>query len=447
MLRRVDDDHDLAANTEMKKVLVISYFYPPYDTTAALESSKLTRFLPDLGWSPVVLTAENDYLPTLPLELSEEVVHRTEQIDINRIPKRVLQRNKGVYSAHVAGGAGYKERAAAALGQAYRQVVNLPDAQIGWLPYAVRAGRSLLEVHRPDLIFSIGGPFTDHLVAARLVKGNSIPWFADFRDLWTDNHFFRRVQPLLSFERSLEKRTMSRADALSTATPQWAELLKSRFQKPTWVIPNGFEASDSNNPPVPDDRFVLTYTGVYYSRGQDITPLLAAVSQLHREGAISAADFELRLVGRFLGSVAADVRRCRIEELVTLQEPVSHEEAIRIQASSTALLFLLWTAPEGTGWLSAKVYEYMAAERPILAVGPSDVDAAKLVRSLRAGEVAGDSREIGEILRRWITEFRARGELRVNTDRHELKKYEWRSIAERLAAAFDETIRSQRAGG
>ena len=430
----------------MKKVLVVSYFYPPFDTTAALESSRLTSYLPELGWSPTILTAVNDYLPTLPVEVPEETVHRTEQIDVNRIPKKVLQRNKGAYSAHVSGGAGVKARTASALGRAYRQVVNFPDGQVGWLPYAVKKGRELLDKQHPDLVFSIGGPFTDHLVAHRLVKDLDLPWFADFRDLWTDNHFFRRVQPLMSAERAIETRVLSRADALSTATPQWADLLERRFGKPTFLIPNGFDRIERETLPPPTDRFVLSYTGVYYSRGQDITPLLVALARLHREGCICEDDFQLRLVGRFLESVPADACRYGIERLVTFSEPVSHAEALEMQSTSHALLFLLWSAPGGEGWLSAKVYEYMAAGRPILAVGPSDVDAAKLVKSLQAGEVADDSDEVARVLRRWIQEFRQHGRLGAHTDQKELQRYEWPSIAQRLAYAFEATLQQRKTG-
>lgn len=424
----------------MKKVLVVSYFYPPFDTTAALEASRFTTHLPELGWSPIILTAVNDYLPTLPVEVPEEVVHRTNQIDVNRFPKKVLQRNKGAYSAHVAGGAGLKARTASALGRVYRQVVNFPDGQVGWLPYAVRTGRALLDRYRPDLVFSIGGPFTDHLVASQLVKDRDVPWLADFRDLWTDNHFFRRVQPLMAGERALEARTLSRADSLSTATPRWAELLETRFEKPTFLIPNGFDPVEQERPAPPQERFVLTYTGVYYSRGQDIIPLLEALRELRGAGVISETNFELRLVGRFLESVSTEVDHYGLRDLVTFSEPVPHAQAIELQSSSTALLFLLWRRPGGEGWLSAKVYEYMAAGRPILAVGPSHVDAANLVSSLRAGEIAEGSAEAATILRRWIDQFRRQGRLDVDTDQEGLRRYEWPAIARRLAAAFDETL-------
>jgi glycosyltransferase involved in cell wall biosynthesis len=183
---------------------------------------------------------------------------------------------------------------------------------------------------------------------------------------------------------------------------------------------------------------------VYYSRGQDITPLLAALGELRSEGLIDKSNFELRLVGRFLESVPADGQRYGVGDLVTFRDPVPHSEAIRMQATSTALLFLLWSAAGGSGWLSAKVYEYMAAGRPILAVGPPDVDAAKLVSSLRAGEVAEGKEQVAAVLRGWITEFREQGTLDVHTDQDELRRYEWPSIAADLASAFDETLAARR---
>ena len=158
----------------MKTVLTIAYFYPPFDTTAALEASKLTSYLPDHGWSPIVLTAANDYAPSLPLEVDGARVHRTAQFDVNRLPKMFLANKRDPYAGYVANQVSRVGRIAGRLGRAYRQVVDVPDAQIGWLPFATKEGKQILTRHRPDLIFSIGGPFTSHLIGRRHAEAGQV---------------------------------------------------------------------------------------------------------------------------------------------------------------------------------------------------------------------------------------------------------------------------------
>lgn len=425
---------------DVKNVLVIAYFYPPYDTTAALEASKLTRYLPDHGWSPVVLSATNDYAPSLPLEVEEDRVHRTHQFDVNRLPKLFLANKRDPYAGYVANQVSHVGRFAGRLGRAYRQVVDVPDAQVGWLPFAIKEGRQLLERYRPDLIFSIGGPFTSHLIARRLARGSRLPWFADFRDLWTDNHFFHRVKPISFLERGLESRTMTAASGLSAATPAWAEILERRFAKPTWVIPNGFDPKDHDVDARPRERFTLTYTGVLYRGAQDVEPLLDALVDLRKERVLGPSNFELRFVGRFLSGLRSDVSRRELNDVVTFHDTVSHTAALAMQAESAALLFLLWTKPEGRGWLSAKVYEYMASGRPILAIGPSGVDAGRLVEEMGAGKVVAHKSAIAATLRSWMDEFAANGFIKQRADASKLEIYEWENISGRLAEAFDETL-------
>ena len=428
----------------MKTVLVVSFFYPPFDTTAAVEASKLTRYLPEWGWTPVVLAAaRSGFAPTLPVEVPDEAVHRTWSLDVNRLPKALTAGRRGAYVGYVPTGPSLAGRTAARLAAAWRQLVNVPDGQVGWLPFAVRRGEQLLREHGIDLVFSMAGPFTSHLVASRLARASGTPWVADFRDLWNDSHQFRRVRPLRPIERRLEQRTLEAAGALTTATPAWASLLERRHGKPAWVIHNGFDPVDLPTPGPPASRFTLTYTGVLYQDAQDIGSLLRAIALLREEGALDASSFELRLVGRYLRAVRPDVRRLQIDDLVSFTDTVSHGEALRLQADATALVLLLWTRPEGRGWLSAKRYEYMASGRPILAVGPRDCDAAQVVAEMRAGVVASDAATVAAIIRSWLAEFERTGRVASAVDREALRVYEWRAVTGRLAAAFDATVGSE----
>src|SRR5437879_455171 len=128
----------------MKKVLIISYFYPPYHSIGAIRVSKFTKYLPEHGWIPLVLTAANDYAETLPLEVDPDVVHRTRQLDINRLPKRLAGRRNVSDAGYVAVRSSVRGRVTGFAREFCRHVINFPDGQIGWYPYACRAGLRLI---------------------------------------------------------------------------------------------------------------------------------------------------------------------------------------------------------------------------------------------------------------------------------------------------------------
>nr|MDQ3879111.1 glycosyltransferase [Actinomycetota bacterium] len=336
----------------MKTVLFISYFYPPFDSTAAVEASQLSRHLVEFGWEPLVLAGFNDLNPSLPVQVPEELVYRTAEFDINALPKRILSRRNHV--GHAADGSTRLGGMTRRLEQAYRQILHFPDAHIGWLPYARREGRRLIKLRQPDLIFSMGGPFTSHLVARSLAVEGDIPWIADFRDLWTDNHYFQRARPLNRLERRMEAWALAPASALTTPTPAWAAVLRQKFGKATSVVPNGFELSElervfQHTRPRDGKKFVLAYTGVYYRGYQDADALLDAIALLKRRGLIDSVSFELRLVGRYCRALRPAVARRDLQDLVVMEDAVSHHDALREQARATAVVFFLWQSPRGRG--------------------------------------------------------------------------------------------------
>jgi hypothetical protein len=416
----------------VKNVLVISHFFPPHDSTAALEASKFTRYLPDNGWRPLVVAAVNDYPETLPLELDRGSVIRTSYIDVNFLPKLVAGKRRVASAGYVTGSSGVVGPLATRLGLAYRHLVDFPDAQIGWYPFALRAARRAVKERKFDAVLSSAWPITNHLVARRIAIDNSLPWVADFRDLWTDNHTFRRKGPLRRPEQALERRVMATPQIVTTPSRTWSDLLASRFGRPVDVVPNGFDPHDYPADAVPSPRFTLTYTGVWYPGKQDPSALLDAMCLLRERGIVTSENFRLRFVGRYAEQLGQLLDHRHLWDLVEVAPSVSHDEALRLQVESSALLFLLWSTDVGRGWHSAKLYEYLGARRPILAIGPAHSDAARLLERSRGGIVAQDPRAIASILEKWIGEFYGLGSLSFVGDEDVIKEYEWANIVQKL---------------
>lgn len=425
-----------------RRVLMVSYFFPPYDSTAAVEALKFASYLRDYGWDPTIISTTNDFPPTLPFEDSDMPIERTRQLDLNWPVKKLAGTRNVSVAGYLTEVGTVKGRLMARGGRAYRNLVDFPDGQVGWYPFAIHRARKIMKRERFDAILSSAYPVTNHLVARRAARITGIPWLADFRDLWTANHYFQRTRLLRPLERAWEAKVLSDAAALSAPSAEWASLLQQRFHKTVTVVPNAFDPADYPATPEKPSKFTLTYTGVLYPRKQDADPLLHALAEMKRRGEVSASDFELRLVGRYVEGLMGAVRALGIEELVSVGPSIPHRDALALQKSSTALLFLSWMHEEGKGWYSAKIYEYIGAGKPILVLGASGV-AADLVRELDAGVVVASTEEVLTTLSGWIKEFRTHGDVPPRVTAEQRAEFEWRPAVGKLAAALD-TIASAR---
>jgi glycosyltransferase involved in cell wall biosynthesis len=392
-----------------RRVLVISYFYPPFASVGAVRVSKMTRYLRDAGWeSHVLTTADDDRTGDLELEVPAENITRVSQgFDVLAVP-RLLTGRRRVEGAGYQGARGWKSEMLWYASHLYRNVACFPDPQVGWLRPAIRAGRKLIDEFKPDIILSSALPHTATLAAASLAKSSGLPWVAELRDLWTANHNFRRMPPLGAIERGLERRVLRRANAIVTVSQGWADRLARVANRPVHVVPNGFDPNDYPDVP-PDPVFTLAYTGMFYNGRQDPMPVLNAIAELARAGEITPQTFRLRLVGYYLNPILARAESAGVLPFVRVDPPAPHREALAIQRRAAALLFFDWVSGEEKDWYSAKIYEYLGAGRPVLSIGPTDSVVARLLASTNAGRVAGSAGEARTILGRWIEQFRRTG--------------------------------------
>jgi glycosyltransferase involved in cell wall biosynthesis len=426
----------------VNRVLVVSYFYPPFSSVGATRVSKMTRYLRDAGWAPHVLTVDAcDYPRTLPVEIPQESITRARQLfDLASIP-RTLVGGKRFATQRVAPGQSKRWAMLWRLGQVYRHLVCFPDGQIGWRWSAVGRGIQLAKEFRPDIILSSSLPNTSHLVARAIARQADIPWVAELRDLWTDNHNFRRIQPLRALEARLERSVLSDADALVTVSEVWAEHLRVKYNRPTFVVPNGFDPTDYPRESHADTRvFRLVYTGMLYNGKQDPDPLFVAVRKLADSGRIDPKWFRLQFVGQYLGPVAGLANERGVSAFVDVGAPVSYLESLKLQSRATALLFLDWINDKTAGWYSAKIYEYLGAGRPVLSIGPTHSVVARLLARTGAGEAAATSEQIIAILERWLTQFERGEGLPYAADEAIRRRFQRQEAARLMASVFAEVL-------
>jgi glycosyltransferase involved in cell wall biosynthesis len=427
----------VTAGARAPRILIVSFFYPPFSSIGGLRVSKMSKYLGELGWDVRVLTTDRDDVPAdLALEIPVERVVRAHARDINAVPKLVLGRRRvRTHGFEMSG----RFRPLHIAGAAYRELTNFPDGQIGWYRPAVSAGDTLIAGWRPDVVFSSALPATSHLVARRLAKKHGIPWAAEYRDPWTDSRSRRRIWPLRGLERVLEDRTVRDASAIVTVSDAWGAQLAARFPGAAiHVIPNGFDSADYqlDLEPRRDGPLSLLYTGRLYPR-QDPRPLFLAIRTLLDAGTVDARDVRVRFVGRYLSS-ARDAASAfgLLGSVVEIEAPIAHHDALAEQRRAHALVMFLG-ADDDVGWRPAKLYEYLGARRPILMVGGSESHEARAVlAACSAGLAVSEASEIAGQIARWSAELRATGSVAFGGDERCIGAFERRALAVRLDSAL-----------
>jgi len=253
----------------------------------------------------------------------------------------------------------------------------------------------------PDLIYASASPVTSFLIASRLSRKFSIPWVAEYRDLWTDNHNYNHPNWRLFLESVIENKIIKSASALVTVSKPLAKVLLAKQKKPTKVVMNGFDHHDYDSKRATNyfsnKKLNIVYTGMIYPSKQDPTPFLEALNKPEFKKHISVYFF-----GRYLGYINSLAKKYKLQNVVRVFDSISHEKAILMQQSADILLFLAWNDKNNKGVLTGKLFEYFGARHPILAIGSHPGLAGKFILERNAGLVTDNILIIEKQLRKWI---------------------------------------------
>ncbi len=438
----------------MRKVLFVSFLFPPTNSIAATRAGKLAKYLPDFGWEPLVLTADNvKWWPhTMPLEMPEQRVFRTPYFSLAWAVSQNTMSNVPAESERPA--ANRKRYSHTVLKRTALGLFRLPAFQmlfadpIGWYPSAVRKGCELISTYKIDAIFSSYAPSTSHLIASRLQRTTGLPWIAEFRDPWSHNHNVSRNGLSLQLEEKIERRVVKNASLLVAVSEPMAEQLEALHGKEAIVIHNGFDQADYVESVPPTQKFTITYTGNVDPGGRlNPTPLLEAIKELHLDGRLSPNDFELRFYGgRSLATIIPAIERFGLEGAVTVYGFVPFAECVRRQKESTALLLLKWNDPSRQGIYTGKVFEYLGALRPVIAVGScSDAPLDELLTKSGMGVTPRTVGEIKALLSTWLEEFKRSGRIvsHFQPDVDFISRFTRTKQAQILAQALDGVSRER----
>lgn len=420
----------------MKKVLIIAYYWRG-------RMPGLAKYLPEFGWQPIILTAPSplDQPPAYELRIIETdcppvLGFLRKMLGLNQSKDMGLQAKNRFNIT--------PEKASYPfLSWLYKKgesIVNYPDAEKGWKHFAVEAGDDLLQNEDINAIISSSSPVTSHIIAKELKNKHKIPWVADLRDLWTQNHSYHYGNIRKFFELRLELKTLQQADALVTVSPLWAEQLRTLHRgKKTYTITNGFDPDKIGTGQVDlTSKFTITYTGLIYTGRQDPSKLLAALHNLISDGSMNPSDVEVRFYGPGNELLAKEIEECRVSTIVNYHGMVPQAIAFKKQRESQILLLLNWEDQKEKGVYPQKVFEYLAAQRPILATGGFGDDVVKeLLDEINAGAYAPTVEDIKNILQELYSEYKLKGKIDYGGDVEKINKYSHREMAGKFVEVLD----------
>ena len=425
----------------MKKVLIVTYHFPPRSTVGSLRPAGLAKYLPEFGWQPIILTARLPGGPAPEFKVIETPYHDTMGfgkrflgLDSDQnVMTQIAQLKKKLHIRS-------EKSVLDFLLVAWGEVAAYPDLQKGWRAFAVEAGNNFLQQESVNAMISTSSPVTSHIVAKELKEKHDIPWIADLRDLWTQNHYYPYSPLRRAIERRLELRTLHKADALVTVSePASSKLGMLHKGKSIYVIGNGFDPAEVNSPELDlTDKFTITYTGNLYPGKQSPGPLFAALRDLIAQGIVDAKDVEVRFYGAEAGWIDKQAERHGLRDIVRQFGIVPRQVALNRQRESQLLLLLKWNNPKEQQAYSAKIFEYVAARRPMLAIGgPNDV-LSELLDDTKAGFSGSTVEEIKGILSESYQEYRNSGKVTYHGEEDKINRYSQREMARKFALVLDE---------
>lgn len=438
----------------MKRVLVITYYWPPAGGSGVQRWVKFSKYLPSCGWQPVIYTPQNPEMQSVDYTLEADIPPEVQVVkrpitEIYSIYRKLTGKAASQSQVNMvnAGKKSWKQR----LMMAIRGRFFVPDPRVSWVKPSVKFLKKYLKEHPVDVIVSTGPPHSMHLIARKVSLATGIPWVADFRDPWTKIFYFKHLglsKHTTAKHQKLEQQVLDDASVVVAVSPLVQEEFRQMTATPVELITNGFDPDDFNfaGAPVDDGFFNMTHTGQFAADGNPEL-LWEVLADKCRQDAMFAQKLRIRLAGKTDTRIFDSIKAAGLEANLVDLGYVNHEVVVREQAGAAVLLLPLRKEPEYRATLPGKLFEYLGACKPILGIGQTDGAMARVVADAGAGFTAGweDKAALSDFVDRAWKAFLA-GECRIGADGGlfkggNIEKYSRRETAKAMAALLDKTKR------
>ena len=420
----------------MKKVLIITYYWPPAGGPGVQRWLKFVKYLPDFGITPVLYIPEN---PNYPL-LDESLVDGIPQgLTVYRHPIREPYKLANLLSKKdtkriSSGIISTKDQTFLEKAMLWvRGNFFIPDARKNWVKPSVKFLGPIIDKENFDTIITTGPPHSVHLIGNQLKQSKEVKWLADFRDPWTSIGYHKKLRLTPGSQKKhkrLEHMVLNNADSIVVTSKTTKQEFKGITQKPITVITNGYDFDAIGHRPLTKD-FTISHIGSLLS-GRNPKVLWQVLEELIQENSTFKECFKLRLAGVVSEDVLQSIYDSGLREFTELIGYVSHDRAIKLQQESQVLLLVEIDSHETKGILPGKLYEYMATKRPILAIGPSHWDAASIIEDTHSGASFGygSKKRLKDVILKWFVAYQNES---LEAESEGIEKYSRKALSRELA--------------
>ncbi len=432
---------------QMKKVLIITYYWPPSGGAGVQRWLKFVKYLRNFGWEPIVFTPENPEPPSLDESLLQDVPEGI-QVLKNKIwePYSFYKKLSGKKSDDKIQAGFLKEDNSTPgiiekIAIWVRGNLFIPDARKFWIKPSVRKLAGYLKKNPVDLMVTTGPPHSAHLIGLKLKEKTAIPWLTDFRDPWTNIDFYHKLMLSKRADRinhHLEKKVLNRADGVIVISNGMRDDFSSILKRDYFVIPNGYDEDDvtveTNLEPY-TKKFVIAHIG---SMNKDRNPvnLWKALGLLVKEDREFAEYLQIKNVGKLDFTAIETLKRYGLEEYLEKVSYMSHKEVIKEQQSASVLLLLVNRTPNARLIVTGKIFEYLISGRPIVCIAPTDGDAAYIINETNCGKVF-DFDEVERLKQHLKFSFEQFKKGVLKPVCRNVEQYNRKVLTEKMAGLFD----------
>ena len=416
------------------KILIITYYWPPCGGAGVQRWLKFTKYMPEYGWEPLVLTVDPSYAqyPAVDESLKVDInpslkVYRTKAMNYFMLGKSSRSK-KQLSSGSVFDNNNIRNR----LARFIRGNFFIPDPRKGWNRYAIGKASELIREEGINYVVTTSPPHSTQLIGLKLKSlFPGIKWICDLRDPWTDIYYYRKFYstlPARIYDRRLEKKVLQQADRVTTVGKRLAELFSSKLNnagEKISVITNGYDEEDFASESTENNtgRTTITYVGSI-SDQYPVRGFLSALNKLYLTGELNK--LTVRFVGKLSSRIKSIIDSSPVSTAIECIPYTDHKKAVQYMIESTILLMLIPEYKQNEIIITGKLFEYLRSKRVILCIGPPDGDAADIIHEMKSGNVFKDSAT--ESIKSFILEHR--NTIRLKTD---TRKFSHRYIVKQLS--------------
>ncbi len=367
-----------------KKVLIFTYYFPPAGGVAVQRFLKFSKYLPEFGWEPIIVTVANGSYPYYDESLLKEIspslkVYRTKTFEPFEF-YNMLKGKKGKAMPVVSVGSHQNKSFFQKISEYIRANFFVPDARMGWVTYAVKQAEEIIKSEKIDAIITTGPPHSTHLIGLELKEKFGFKWIADFRDPWTGifyNNILPRTESTKQKDRALETKVLQTADLVTVISQGMKHEFEDRAKK-IEVVMNGFDEEDFLKSEVRNQKsemFSIRYVGNLMA-SQNVEVFWKAIRELR------IANFELRIefIGRVDDAVKKSISENGLNDCVSYIDFVDHNKAVQLMQEASMLLFVIPDVKDNALILTGKLFEYLASKSEMISIGPVNGNANEVLK-------------------------------------------------------------------